>query len=61
MIKDGGQVVVANASITKSGPTGSTIKNIEPDAGKSFDANAYYTVQITDGSCTTEKRLFKEI
>ena len=60
VIKDGGQVVVANASITKSGPTGSTIKNIEPDAGKSFDANAYYTVQITDGSCTTEKRLFKK-
>ncbi len=60
VIKDGGEVVVANASITKSGATGTTTKNIEPDAGKSFDANTYYTVQVTDGSCVAERRLYKE-
>ena len=59
IIKDGGQVVVANVSVPKSGPTGSTIKKIEPDAGKSFDANTYYTVQVTDGSCTAEKRVYR--
>ena len=59
IIKDGGQVVVANVSIPKGGATGSTIKKIEPDAGKSFDANTYYTVQVTDGSCTAEKRVYR--
>ena len=59
VIKDGGQVVVANISVPKSGATGSTIKKIEPDAGKSFDSNTYYTVQVTDGSCTAEKRVYK--